>query len=45
MNLTEAIGILGEPYFKTNNCLIYNLDCLEALKQIPADSVKLTISK
>lgn len=44
MNLTEAIKILGEPYFKSNQCLIYNLDCLEALKKIPAESFPLTIT-
>lgn len=44
MNLTEVIKILGEPYFQSNQCLIYNLDCLEALKKIPADSFPLTIT-
>ncbi|OIP69912.1 MAG: hypothetical protein AUK43_11310 [Oscillatoriales cyanobacterium CG2_30_40_61] len=44
MNLTEAIKIWGEPYFQANNCLIYNLDCLEALKHLPSDSLQLTIT-
>ncbi|CAD5910343.1 DNA-methyltransferase [Planktothrix agardhii] len=44
MNLTEVIEILGEPYYKSNTCLIYNLDCLEVLKKIPSDSLQLTVT-
>jgi hypothetical protein len=39
MNLTEVIKILGKPYFQANNCLIYNLDCLELLKKSPSDHI------
>lgn len=32
--LNEILNILGEPYYKNNSVLIYNMDCLEALKKL-----------
>jgi adenine-specific DNA-methyltransferase len=32
--LNEIINVLGEPYYKNNSVLIFNMDCLEALKKL-----------
>lgn len=36
--------ILGTPYFKFKNCLIYNLDCLEAMKKMPSNCIDMTVT-
>lgn len=42
--LTETFIDLGRPYFQTENCLIYNLDCLEAMKKMPSECINLTVT-
>ena len=37
-------SILGRPYYEKKNCLIYNTDCLEALREIPAEMINLTVT-
>ncbi|MEP6514932.1 DNA-methyltransferase [Microcoleus vaginatus] len=44
MSLTDIAKILGKPYFQAPNCLIYNMDCLEALKLLPDQFVDLTVT-
>ncbi|MEG4984164.1 DNA methyltransferase [Microcoleus sp. BR0-C5] len=44
MSLTESANILGKPYFQAPNCLIYHMDCLEALKLLPDQFVDLTVT-
>ena len=44
MSLTNITNILGKPYFQAPNCLIYNLDCLEAIKLLPEELVALTVT-
>jgi DNA modification methylase len=44
MSLTEIANILGKPYFQAPNCLIYNMDCLEAMKLLPKELVALTVT-
>jgi len=34
MSLEIIEEILGPPYFKNNECLIYNMDCLEGMKKL-----------
>jgi adenine-specific DNA-methyltransferase len=44
MILSTIVQTLGKPYYQTQNCLIYNMDCLEAMIQIPSDIINLTIT-
>lgn len=44
MDLETLTQILGTPYFQSENCLIYNQDCLEALKKIPNNLLQLTVT-
>ena len=44
MNLTDISKLLGKPYFQSSNCLIYNLDCLEAMTILPDESINLTVT-
>jgi adenine-specific DNA-methyltransferase len=44
MSLTDIAKLLGKPYFQAPNCLIYNMDCLEALKLLPDKFVDLTVT-
>ncbi len=42
--LTQEIINLGEPYFQSENCLIYNLDCLESMLKMPSECINLTVT-
>ncbi|OBQ35084.1 MAG: modification methylase [Anabaena sp. CRKS33] len=44
MKLTDIRKLLGKPYFQSCNCLIYNLDCLEAMAILPDQSINLTVT-
>lgn len=44
MNSTDLVKILGKPYFQAPNYLIYNIDCLEAMKLLPDELVHLTVT-
>lgn len=44
MIFNHIIQILGVPYFQAANCLIYNLDCLEAMTKLPDEWVALTVT-
>jgi adenine-specific DNA-methyltransferase len=44
MFIKQVTQILGKPYFQSPNCLIYNLDCLEAMQKLPANFINLTIT-
>lgn len=35
---------LGKPYYETSNCVMYNLDCLEAMRRLELPFVNLTIT-
>lgn len=39
-NLNEFIDVLGEPYFKNEWVIIYNLDCKKGLKKIIDNDLK-----
>lgn len=43
-NLNDIKQLIGKPYFETDSCLIYNGDSLQILKQIPPDSIDLTVT-
>jgi adenine-specific DNA-methyltransferase len=40
----QIVRILGTPYFQAQNCLIYHLDCLEAMSYLPDEWVALTVT-
>lgn len=44
MALNRVIEILGKPYYQHYECLIYNLDCLAAMRLLPKDFVHLTVT-
>jgi adenine-specific DNA-methyltransferase len=44
MELSKIVKYLGKPYFQADNCLIYNLDCLEAMATLPNESINLTVT-
>jgi adenine-specific DNA-methyltransferase len=44
MEFTDISKLLGKPYFQSCNCLIYNLDCLEAMTILPDQSINLTVT-
>ena len=44
MNSTDIAKILGKPYFQAPNCLIYNIDCWEAMRRLPDRWVDLTVT-
>lgn len=44
MVLNRIRDILGQPFYHTDDCLIYNMDCLQALKKLPAEIVWLTVT-
>ncbi|TAF07344.1 MAG: site-specific DNA-methyltransferase [Nostocales cyanobacterium] len=44
MNLDNIVKYLGKPYFQTSHCLIYNLDCLEAMAMLPDELINLTVT-
>jgi adenine-specific DNA-methyltransferase len=44
MLLTDIINFLGKPYFQAPNCLIYQMDCLEAMLKLPDECINLTVT-
>lgn len=42
--LTDIVRLLGKPYFQAPNCLIYQIDCLEALPRLPDECLHLTVT-
>lgn len=44
MALDDMLSILGKPYFQGHNCAIYNMDCLEAMRKLPNERIKLTVT-
>lgn len=42
--ISAIVNRLGSPYFQAHNCLIYHLDCLDALPHIPDESINLTVT-
>ncbi len=43
-NISAIYSKLGKPFFEYQNCLIYNMDCIEGLQQITDNSIDLTIT-
>lgn len=46
MSLQEIRRTLGQPYYESENanCLIYNIDCLEAMRKLAKESINLTVT-
>jgi len=40
----EIKQALGQPYFESENCLIYNVDSLQFIPKFPRESINLTIT-
>ena len=44
MNIGSIKNILGKPYFETEECAIYNGDCLELMKKMEKSIIGLTVT-
>ncbi|MBM3241208.1 site-specific DNA-methyltransferase [Candidatus Poribacteria bacterium] len=44
MALDQIRDILGQPFYQTSGCFIYNMDCLRALRKLPDELVWLTVT-
>lgn len=44
MYIDKIIDSLGKPYFRVNNCVIYQVDCLENLRKIPDKCINITVT-
>lgn len=44
MQLKLIRNILGTPYYERDNCYIFNLDCLTAMRKLPDKLVNLTVT-
>ncbi len=44
MELTGITDLLGKPYYSTDTCIIYNMDCIEGMNMLPAGSIDLTVT-
>lgn len=44
MLFNDLRHLLGEPYYQGSHCLIFNLDCLEAMRKIRLPFVNLTVT-
>lgn len=42
--LEKVKAILGDPYYETKDCVIYNMDCVEAMQLIGKPIIDLTIT-
>jgi adenine-specific DNA-methyltransferase len=44
MLLDQIKNLLGEPYYSTNGCLLYNMDCLSAMRILTSPILNLTVT-
>ena len=44
MSFNEVRNLFGKPYYENDNCLIYNIDCIEAMRSIPEPLIDLTVT-
>jgi len=44
MAIDQIRDILGQPFYQASGCLIYNMDCLQALRELPDKLVWLTVT-
>lgn len=44
MGLSDIRRSLGTPYYEAENILVYNVDCLSAMRSLPGDAVDLTVT-
>lgn len=44
MLFNKIENILGEPYYRCGECLIYNLDCIPAMQKLPNEFIHLTVT-
>lgn len=44
MVISKIRNILGKPYYESPNCILYNSDCLDAMKRIYTPFIQLTVT-
>jgi len=44
VSFNEVRNLFGKPYYENDNCLIYNIDCIEAMRSIPEPLIDLTVT-
>lgn len=44
MDFVDIIYTLGKPYYQTSDCLLYNLNCLEAMPAVKTACIDLTVT-
>ena len=44
MQLYSIKSVLGTPYYEEENCLIYNIDCIEGLRKLHNEVLPLTVT-
>ena len=32
--MERILGLIGEPYYSSDNCVIYNMDCVAAMERL-----------
>lgn len=42
--LAEIVSCLGQPYYQAPNCIIYQIDCVEAMSKLPDECLELTVT-
>jgi adenine-specific DNA-methyltransferase len=44
MNLNKVKEILGKPYYQNEDCIIYNINCVDAMQALPKNFIHLTVT-
>ena len=44
MDLEQVKRSLGSPYYQAAGCVIYNVDCAEAMQSLPEEAIPLTVT-
>lgn len=44
MSMNQIRNVLGTPFYATDGCVIYNVDCLAAMSRLPDETFDLTVT-
>ncbi len=44
MSMNQIKNVLGTPFYATDGCVIYNVDCLAAMSRLPDETFDLTVT-
>ena len=44
MNFNKVKEILGKPYYQKDDCIIYNINCVDAMQALPDNFIHLTVT-